>query len=600
MYAHLDLPSQDAKETIIRQWQTELDPVKMERKTCAVCGKLVLESESTMANPSLIDLELLQNKDLPTHVLPRSYNFAAYKKALLHPHGLTELDVAAPFRACSVCFRDLSNDRMPKFALCNWLYYGREALPSAVLNAFLESTQIERSLISRARTNTICWRFEPPGVDIAEGSNNRGKYYKSAKGMRGNVIFSPLDSMKINSVLPPLPEMIRDTMCVLFTSVNETPTPEKVVKMQLQPVLARKTRVKTLIEFLIQWNPHYRPVAGFRGLSTEALNVLFGGADDEGFPQSIEISHLENNQAMEQANAGLKEPSAYDETVHAGSLLMENVGFTLSDWTPMAYRAMKMRAVEHCLANRVFLRVNRGSSLIPDFNNPYILSWVCPHIDPWGIGGFHHPGRKRAISMEEQLKHMMLMDDPVISDDIEFCLIFYNVIRKKTVSTTLHFTAPAQRYEHIVADILSVDKDALNVLSNKFKNDPKYHAQTASEKKILHTMQNIGLVARNIPGSAAQKISMRNEIRGMIVNRGAPSLFITFCPADKQNGLVQVFARTGYQLEDLLNGTSMTQHEREVLASTNPTACALFFHTMVQAFIRIVLKHGQGVGLFGL
>ncbi|KAH6904083.1 hypothetical protein BKA70DRAFT_1109891, partial [Coprinopsis sp. MPI-PUGE-AT-0042] len=602
-YGHLNVPSKEFRERVIREWQSAMAPTRFERKTCAVCAKLVLEDESHLVDPKTVDLELLQNKQLPRHTWPRTYNFGAYRKALLHPNGLTNTTRLAPLRACNVCLNDLNNSCMPKFALANWLYYGRDALPPAVNRAFKEASQFERAMISRGRSNTVCCRFDMRHMEDNKKGGSDGTYRKTSRGMRGNVIIAPMDTIKVNQVLPPPPEVIRDTLCVLFTSGDEAPTFDMALQKKLHPVLVRKTRVKLLIEFLLQWNPHYQRVPGFKGFSEESLNALFEGDQDAGFPSSVEISYLKDNRAMEQANSDYAPQSQRyqddDDDDSPEALLMENVGFTLSDNTPEAYGEMKRRVVEHCLSNRGYIRIHKGLGLVPDFNNPYILSWLCPHIDPWGIGGFHHPERTRPMSMAAQLRHMMQMDDPVIANDIEFCLIFYNVTRKRLVSSSMRFKTPTRRYEHIVSDILNIDKGALVRLSEKFKKEPKYYTSDPTERRILGTLQDIAVVARHVPGSAAQKISMRNEIRGLIINQGSPSLFITFCPADKQNGLVQVFARTDYSLEALLNGTSMKNKEREKLASDNPTACALFFDATVEAFIRIVLRPGQESGLFG-
>ena len=92
-------------------------------------------------------------------------------------------------------------------------------------------------------------------------------------------------------------------------------------------------------------------------------------------------------------------------------LVMENVGYTDSDDSPVTYRQMKMRALSHCLAERPFVRSQAGNQFIPNFENPSLLSWLFPHLDPWGIGGFFKRNRPRVLTLEEQLTYLLRLDD---------------------------------------------------------------------------------------------------------------------------------------------------------------------------------------------
>lgn len=80
---------------------------------------------------------------------------------------------------------------------------------------------------------------------------------------------TPLDVTRLTSVLPPDPQTIADTMCAVF--VGQTmPSRDTISKMA--PVLVRKSRVKTMIEFLVEHNPHYKKVDGF-GDSVQRISM---------------------------------------------------------------------------------------------------------------------------------------------------------------------------------------------------------------------------------------------------------------------------------------------------------------------------------------
>ncbi|KAH6912390.1 hypothetical protein BKA70DRAFT_1370571 [Coprinopsis sp. MPI-PUGE-AT-0042] len=486
-------------EAIIREWQIATSTENVLRVPCA---KLL-----HWVSPDKIDLALLRNDELPSQVIPVAYDFHLYKRAILCVEGMKE-----PFRLADIA------SRMPRFALCNWLYYGKDALPPTISKAFRESTQLEHGLICRGRSNIICWRFTLAGSAATSTSDNVKEapvWKETRKGIKGNVIVSPLDIMQLNEYLPPSPERIRDTMCVLVLNAGVKPTKDTIEK--LYPILVKKTRIKSLIEFLLDNNPHYGAVSGFKGYSDAYLNSLFQEVEAiSGIPRMVSVAYLSSDDAIEGAASGYIPDSLNGCDVGDDPLLMENN-------TPMSHSAMKYAAA--------FLRVHKGSQPIPDFQNPYLLSWLWPHLDPWGIGSFFHPQRKRTISMEEQVAHLLQCNDKAFESDPEFAL--------RAVSSDLRFSAPLQRYT--------------GLLSEKCRADPLYQPSVGHEQDIAKT---------NIPGSAAQKLSMRNEIR-------APTLFITLNPSDKENFIVPLIS--GHQF-----------------ATRRPAA-----------FVTIILRYGKkGRGLY--
>ncbi|KAH6909027.1 hypothetical protein BKA70DRAFT_1102891, partial [Coprinopsis sp. MPI-PUGE-AT-0042] len=599
---HLETASLALKEAIIREWQIATSTENVLRVPCAVCSKLMVKKLLRWVSPDKIDLALLRNDELPSQVIPVAYDFHLYKRAILCVEGMKEPFRLADIVVCSACLIDLRKSRMPRFALCNWLYYGKDALPPTISKAFRESTQLEHGLICRGRSNIICWRFTLAGSAATSTSDNVKEapvWKETRKGIKGNVIVSPLDIMQLNEYLPPSPERIRDTMCVLVLNAGVKPTKDTIEK--LYPILVKKTRINSLIEFLLDNNPHYGAVSGFKGYSDAYLNSLFQEVEAiSGIPRMVSVAYLSSDDAIEGATSGYIPDSLNGCDVGDDPLLMENVGYTMGENTPMSHSAMKYAAVNHCLSGKAFLRVHKGSQPIPDFQNPYLLSWLWPHLDPWGIGSFFHPQRKRTISMEEQVAHLLQCNDKAFESDPEFALVCYNIIRKRAVSSDLRFSAPLQRYTGLVNDIMNIDRLSLLQLSEKCRADPLYQPSVGHEQDIAKTLRSLGMFARNIPGSAAQKLSMRNEIRALINAKGAPTLFITLNPSDKENFIVPLIAGETENLEDAMRGLTLTEWERHQFATRRPAACALFFDTIIRSFVTIILRYGKkGCGLYG-
>ncbi|PIL26235.1 hypothetical protein GSI_11990 [Ganoderma sinense ZZ0214-1] len=279
------------------------------------------------------------NDGLPLKVLPTTYNFAAYERALLNPKGLVDRERVNNVLMCEACYRELvTKNRMPRLSLANWLYYAHEELPADA------------------------------------------------------------------EVLPPPPEMIRDTVCAVYVA-KAKPT---------------KDNIK------------------FHGFSQRNLDGLFGPGtegQDEGVPCALDIGFIEESVATQSSMSGYtdREPREMDNYPSHKDLLMENVGYTMGDESPHSYHAMKLTALSHCLAKGRVIRSLGGETFLPDFENPSLLTWLFPHLDPWGIGGFHEPGRSVPISMEEQLKYLLELDDCRFERDPDFAFVYYNILQKKAL-----------------------------------------------------------------------------------------------------------------------------------------------------------------------
>ncbi|TFK85008.1 hypothetical protein K466DRAFT_495564, partial [Polyporus arcularius HHB13444] len=597
-HQYLDIASAEIRRAIIAEWQELMCTSRLRLEVCAACGRKRKAEEIRTVQLDSVKLELLRNDDLPPVVYPTTYDFELYGRALLHPNGMMNCWELADIRLCTFCDGELrGKQRMPKFSLANWLYYGHHELPPEVKAAFMEASQFERILVARARASKISFRFSELKGNVMFGTNPA----VSQKCVRGNVVVMPQDATHLNDVLPPSVEVLRDTVCAVFVGSTK-PTKETIAR--LKPVLVRKSRLKTMITFLMENNIHYRPGPDFHGLSRSNLDLLFGPEhvhEDSGVPCAMEIGFLEDSELIRGVTDDYTRRDQGGLPAEENELLMENVGYTNGDDTPLTYRQMKMRALKHCLMGGRFVRSQAGSEFIPDFQNPRLLSWLFPHLDPWGIGGFFEPSRRVSLTLEEQLAYLLEVDDAPFSKDPDFAFVYFNIKQKKAVCDSINFRVKVSQQQEIVRKLLAVDVDVLQRLIERFEADPKYEARTTQEQSILSVLNQVRMVGRDLPGTAAYKLTLRNEIRSLVNFKGTPALFITLNPSDVNHPLVRLYAGENVSLEDALVGEELTEWERKLLAARNPVACAMFFTTMINAFIRIILRYGRpGRGLFGV
>ncbi|KAI0735672.1 hypothetical protein C8Q76DRAFT_766005 [Earliella scabrosa] len=548
-----DIASNGLKQAILKEWEHTMSVEQLTQLVCAVCARMVDREKIVIVNPTKINLRLLQNNDLPSHLRPTSYAFDIYDQAILHPRDL---------QICKECSRDLKKrQRMPKYALANWLYYAYDRLPANIQTAFKEATWTEKVLISRARASRISFRFSSKPGHQLYGSDPRA----SQRYTRGNVAIHPQDATHLNDVLPPSTEVVRDMICAVFISGHAKVTEDTIRDLQPEPMLARKSRLKCMIDFLLSSNSHYAPGGQFRGYSQQNMDALFDRealTTDACIPCGIEIGYA--------ATSGYVPGEDTEPPEGSPGILMDSIGYLHSDETPLNTTQMKVHALKHCLSGGNFVQSRAGSQFIADFENPSLLTWLYPYLDPWGIGGFFEPRRTRPLTLDEQLKYLL-----TVYPDFAF-------------------------REHIVGQLLALNLTTLDALYEKYKHNPSYHPESQEEKEMLALLARVNAISHDLPGTNGYKTALRNQIRSLINYKGTPTLFVTLNPSDIHNPIVALLAGQEVTVEQATRGEELARWQRKLIAAQNPDACARFFHKIISGFIHTVLRYGRpGRGLFG-
>lgn len=400
---------EEARLKIIRDFQDAMDPLHHIYDACAVCGQKKRPSDLSVIDAEELDLTVLRNDDLPAHLWPSNYDFHLYDRAILSPHGMDDTGTLSDLSVCRSCFLSLERGIQPRDALANWQYYAIDRLPDEVRVTFEESTVHERQIIAACRATTVSYIIE---------QHRGGDPDAPQRYCKNNVAIIPQDVGRLNSLLPPNPDEVPYTMCVLFVGGGAPPTVDTIRDMK--PLLVSKTRVATMLRFLVENNPHYRD-AGMR-FSQPNLDLMCSGQwfpsdSDTGVPLTTDVQFFpRGSDAARSVNAGydvVGEPWIPDDEVFT-----EVTGYTDVVADSGGHKSTKARALQWCLEHRPFITMRGGSTLFPD-RDPRMLTFVFPHLDPWGIGGFHHPSRgdSSTLSMESQVRNLLMAYDSPFERD---------------------------------------------------------------------------------------------------------------------------------------------------------------------------------------
>jgi hypothetical protein len=603
------LLTEDEKLDFLKSWTDAFSNKNFEVKVCASCShwEPSYDGRYKWMDHNLVPFHLLKNVELPRHLLPCTYDLTLYEDAILHPAGLQSPFTKGQVMLCPACHGDLvDRHQMPKYALANWLYYGLDRLPENVRTAFEQLSPGELRLIMRGSANSIVHRYN--AKDPALGLQQYSK---------GNVMTVLTDSVHLRDRLPPTLDEARDTFTALFVGA-EAPTNENIER--LSPILISKSRVKLLIDFLVAHNPHYQVNEHFVGLDSQALesypDVLDSdGAGPSSLPAQISICHLKPSSAVSSLESDYTDrndltsdsysPTTLQDNEDTDDLLMENVSYTSGDFSQASFTEMKLQAVQHCLLGKKFLQSRRASSPLADFESQEILSWLFPHLDPWGVGGFYDTRRQRKLNMREQLVHLLSIVDSPFERDSSFAFIFHNILQKKANIECSHFRIKGRQQRLIIQALrdLRASPELLSTLAEKFRSNPHYKPSSPLERKTMDVLNKINMIPRDSPGSAGYKQCRRNEIRGLINKYGAPALFITLNPADVLHPLVRKLAGSSIDLEDHTKHAAISKALQRQLVADHPASATRFFNIMMRKFLDILLCNNlpgkSGIGIFG-
>ncbi|KIK16143.1 hypothetical protein PISMIDRAFT_30929 [Pisolithus microcarpus 441] len=493
---------------------------------CAACAQSFKESILQIIFPSDDMLRVLQNNSLPNEVLPRTYALSAYNNAILCPLGMLDTHNLGVLHLCPSCTRALRSHppRQPRDSLANFQYYGLSQLPEDIQEAIHSASPFDIMLVSMCRASTITHHFS--------SESRRGGCVPEEAMQRfscGNIAILPQEPCMLCKVLPPTYNELKDSVCVVFSGGKYSPTQE----------------MKVMIDFFIRNNPWYQH-EGVR-FSEENLNDLISGVGESGVFHGIEIHHLpqgDNHDGM----------SDMDWAAGQSDMVVENVTYTEEDHSERSHNAMRARALAYAMDHKKFLVSKTGSSFVSDAD-PAMMTYLFPHLDPWGIGGFNNPAcsPRQRISFERQVRNLLLQVNSPFAQDTCFPFVCWNMIQKKEVSDNTSFAIPTQHCHSLINKLYSLSS-TLTEVATKW-----------------------------------------NEIRSLIRLHGTLSLFVMLNPCDLSSMLVGHFRGVSQD-----EWRSMSAYDRAVFMASHPDAAALAFHEQIKSFFEIIIRYNHGPGLFGI
>ncbi|KAG1850153.1 hypothetical protein F4604DRAFT_1593031, partial [Suillus subluteus] len=215
------------------------------------------------------------------------------------------------------------------------------------------------------------------------------------RGLKGNVIVFLQHPSKLLEVLPPPVEEVVTPICVLF--VGSSPPTVEWLRNHVKPLIVRRKKVRSALIWLREHNALYADV-----------NIDHGHLDLMG-EQDILPVHIKTVPAdcsfHDEATDVSDSVEEHVNTLPAADIFQHVVVTDVDGNAPS--HELRAAALHHVKQKGGgFIQVLHGLSPMNEYVNPELLLKIYPTLFPYGLGGFEHPRRTRALSFKRQVKHL--------------------------------------------------------------------------------------------------------------------------------------------------------------------------------------------------
>lgn len=218
-----------------------------------------------------------------------------------------------------------------------------------------------------------------------------------------------------------------------------------------------------------------------------------------------------------------------------------------------------------------------------------------PILFPLGLGT---PGveRKHFLRLEDYVERALLLADPSFRLHSQFMFVVFDQLRKIELFKSVKYhvkknTTLMRRLDEItLAEMQEAAK-----LKASGKPIPANH-------RAAPLVNAVNLVAKDMFYSNLVKTNDRNAINSTIIMYGPPTLYITISPRDTHHHLAYIMLNRTRHVDWANPPPELFDPKiRNKQATRDPTALALFFHSLISIIVRKLFgfDNKNGRGIFG-
>jgi hypothetical protein len=239
-----------------------------------------------------------------------------------------------------------------------------------------------------------------------------------------------------------------------------------------------------------------------------------------------------------------------------------------------------------------YLELRHDPTPVNEFNNPDLFPLIYPTLFPYGIGGAEDKRRRTRLGFKSQLKHFFNLADRRFQEHYSFLFTAFNMLQRRTLLQHTSYKVKRENFDAVAAQFATVSASAIHTVSERISKGDFQTSNSEEESRVLALMKQVNLISSHVQGSPQSKLVMRNEIRGLMIDKGLPSFYITINPADVYNPLVRFLAGDEIDIDNLTaDSLSNVYKDQSILIAQNPAVAAEFFNVFIKAFIAAILGY---------
>lgn len=573
--------SDEAKRSIVQSFQEATSTAALAHTCCAVC------SESKISNDMLQETIQVNSRNLapirkryPTHLTNPFLEHPILRDYIIDPSGVVSDSLVDPrIRICTSCYNIVcKRKKLPRMALANGFLLG------PIPQCLRDLTIVEEAMVARRRGKAC----------IIQLNSNDHSSPTAQRGLKGHIIIYPTDPDKLCQVLPAPITEVSTPICALLIGSQE-PTADWLMK-NAKPLVVRREKVRNALLWLKEHNPLYKDVK----IDLTSLNSM-----EETSIAPVKIVVQNPTDATLAAGSSYDPVQNNDPTPESVEAIFNTAVISDVEGGDVTMKQMTALALRHLRSGGGYLQVPHAAEPSNTYTDYDLFPSLYPSLFPYGIGGFEHPNQPLRTSMKAAVEHMLNMNDTRFQTHQSFLFVVFNILQRRAVSHSARLKMKQKDFTQFAEQLSTLSDDAIQRVADRYGKGDTSSAYDEEEKLVLKLMREVKLINSKVQGTAAARLAMRNEIRGMIMQLGTPSFYITINPADIYSPILKFLAGEEIDLDNILPEAVPKFWDQAVLVAKNPCLTAKFFHLIMEAFFETIIgynvkKDVRDTGVLGL
>jgi hypothetical protein len=563
---------------------------KIERIPCAVCGLKTLRRKiETVGWDTLKSdmIDILRPSELLLHQIPDVVNkhLQIYPEShplsetngLLFEHKAMTYDERTEkwwWDICNNCHSHLKKRTKPVDAISNDNWYG--PLPECLKDLSIA----ERQLISLYR------------VIVHITLHGSGKRDEKQRALKGHCISFSHDLEVIAQRLPRPVDDLLDTLKVCFVG-SELPTKESFRWL----TQIRVGKVRKALQWLIDNHIGYKDIV----LNEKALEDMKMETDK--IPSCLWNTLVIDQQKRKNRNEGFgDDKDDSDEDINTDKVLEPiitrscAVNVNVDDVSEKQRKSLGLQSVVDPLNFTVATLISpHDEHPINTFGNPQFWPKGWPFLFTLGVGGPEEdknlpvgsPKRLHTMTFDRFSQRIAKLYDDRFETDRDFGGVVWNLKQRRSMITWTRLKVQLPKTPEEIEQLSSLTSDMVEDDIEKLNKGLQFSECSLPFQKFYKL---IGSIDKNLPQSDGERKGWRHEITGLMQRFGPFQVWITFTPNDIHSRIMFKFAGEKIDLSQELPCMKTSSYRRKLLV-THPAASAMFFHTVVKAFIESMLGY---------